>query len=82
VTIRFRIDANKPLKEVWKSSVNSHVAFAPRPEDFIRALPDNGRVFIRALLPGGQTKDTNFILSGVSEVRGKIGHACNSRHVG
>jgi predicted peroxiredoxin len=78
VTIRFRIDANEPLKEVWKSSVNGHAAFAPKPEDFIRALPDNGRVFVRALLPGGQTKDTNFILSGISEVRGKIGHACNS----
>jgi hypothetical protein len=78
VTVRFRIDANEPLKEVWKSSVNGHAAFAPKPEDFIRALPDHGRVFIRALLPGGETKDTNFILSRLSEVRGKIGHACNS----
>jgi hypothetical protein len=78
VTIRFRIDAQEPVKEVWKSSVNSHAAFAPKPEDFIRALPDNGRVFIRALLTGGQTKDTNFILSGVSDIREKIGHACKS----
>jgi hypothetical protein len=78
VTIRFRIDANEPLKEVWKSSVNSHAAFAPKPEDFIHALPDNGRVFIRAVTATGQTKDTNFILSGISDVRERIGHACNS----
>jgi hypothetical protein len=77
VTIRFRIDAHEPLKESWKTSVNSRAAFAPKPEDFVRALPDNGRVFIRALTSSGQTKDTNFILSGVSDIREKIGRTCN-----
>jgi hypothetical protein len=77
VTIRFRIDAQEPLKESWKTSMNSRAAFAPKPDDFVRALPNNGRVFIRALTAGGQTKDTNFILSGVSDIRQKIGRACN-----
>jgi hypothetical protein len=77
VTIRFRIDAHEPLKESWRTSMNSRAAFAPKPEDFVRALPDNGRVFIRALPPNGQAKDTNFILSGISDIREKIGRACN-----
>jgi hypothetical protein len=77
VTIRFRIDAHEPLKESWRTSMNSRAAFAPKPEDFVRALPDNGRIFIRALTAAGQTKDTNFILSGVSDIREKIGRACN-----
>jgi hypothetical protein len=77
VTIRFRIDTHEPLKESWRTSMNNRAAFAPKPEDFLRALPDNGRVFIRALTAGGQTKDTNFILSGVSDIREKIGRACN-----
>ena len=49
VTIRFRINSEDPIKEIWRPSVNGRAAFAPKPEDFIRALPDNGRVFIRAL---------------------------------
>ena len=77
VTIRFRINSQEPIKEIWRPSMNGRAAFAPKPEDFIRALPDNGRVFIRALTAAGETKDTNFILSGVSEIREKIGRACN-----
>jgi len=57
--------------------MNGLAAFTPKPEEFIRALPDSGRVFIRALTAAGENKDTNFILSGVSEIREKIGRACN-----
>ncbi len=76
VTIRFRINSQDPIKEIWRPSANGRAAFAPKPEDFIRALPDSGRVFIRALTAAGEIKDTNFILFGVSEIRGKIGSAC------
>ena len=57
--------------------MNGRAAFAPNAVDFIRALPDTGRVFIRATAANGTNKDTNFILSGVSEVRDKIGRICN-----
>jgi hypothetical protein len=77
VTIRYRINAENPIKEIWSASMNGRAAFAPNPLDFIRALPDGGRVFIRALAADGTNKDTNFILSGVSEVRDKVGRACN-----
>ena len=81
VTVRYRINSESPIREVWRSSMDGRAAFAPNPMDFIRALPDNGRVFIRAIAADGQNKDANFKLSGVSEVRGKIGHACNWSNV-
>ena len=77
VTVRYRINSDNPVKEIWRSSVDGHAAFAPNPVDFIRTLPDSGRVFIRATTADGQNKDANFKLSGVSEVRDKIGRACN-----
>ena len=77
VTVRFRINSQEPIKEVWRPSMNGLAAFAPKPEEFIRALPDGGRVFIRALTATGENKDTNFVLSSVSEIREKIGRACN-----
>ena len=77
VTIRFRIDLQEPLKEVWRSSMNGRAAFAPHPVDFIRALPDSGRIFIRALSAEGNNKDANFQLAGLSEIREKIARACN-----
>jgi hypothetical protein len=76
VTIRYRIDSEDPIKEVWRSSMDGRAAFAPKPVDFMRSLPDNGRVFIRAIAADGQNKDVNFRFSGVSEVRDKIRHAC------
>ena len=45
-------------------------------KEFIRALPDSGKVFIRALTAAGANKATNFVLSGVSKIREKIGRAC------
>jgi hypothetical protein len=77
VTVRFRINSEDPIKEVWRPSMDGRAAFAPNPENFIRALPDSGRVFIRAIDADGKDKDANFILSGVSEIRDKIARACN-----
>jgi len=77
VTVRYRINAENPIKEIWRASMDGHAAFAPNPTDFIRALPDSGRVFIRATAADGQNKDVNFKLSDVAAVRDKIGRACN-----
>jgi hypothetical protein len=77
VTVRFRINSENPIKQVWRSSIDGRAAFAPNAEDFIRVLPDDGRVFIRAIAADGNNKDANFILSGLSEVRGNIARACN-----
>jgi hypothetical protein len=77
VTVHYRINPEDPIKEVWRPSMDGRAAFAPRPTDFIRSLPDSGRVFIRAIAADGKNKDVNVKLSGVSEVRDKIGRACN-----
>jgi hypothetical protein len=77
VTVRYRFNSENPIKEIWRSSMDGRAAFASNPRDFIRSLPDNGRVFIRAIAADGQNKDANFKLSGVSDVREKIGRACN-----
>jgi hypothetical protein len=57
--------------------MNGRAAFAPKPMDFIRALPDSGRVFIRAIAADGTNKDANFVFSGLSDIREKLGRACN-----
>jgi hypothetical protein len=77
VTVRYRIDLQEPVKEIWRSSQNGRAAFAPHPVDLIRALPDGGRVFIRAIAADGNSKDANFQLSGVSEIRENVARACN-----
>lgn len=75
-TVRFRINFEEPVKEVWRASIDGRAAFAPNPVDFIRALPDNGRIFIRGIAADGKTKDVNFKLSGLSEIRDKIDRSC------
>jgi len=77
VKVRYRIDLNEPIQQAWRSSINGRAAFAPKPMDLIRALPDNGRIFIRAIASDGSNKDTNFIISGTSAIRDKIARACN-----
>jgi hypothetical protein len=73
VTVHYRINAESPIREVWRSSMNGRAAFAPNPMNC--SLFDNSRVFIRAIDANGKNKDVNFKLSGVSEVRDKIGRA-------
>jgi hypothetical protein len=77
VKVRYRIDLNEPIQQAWRSSINGRAAFAPKPMDFIRTLPDNGRIFLRAIASDGSNKDTNFIISGTSAIRDKIARACN-----
>jgi len=77
VGVRFRVDQQEPVKEVWRASMNGYAAFAPNPVDFIRKLPEQGRVFIRAVAADGSNKDANFLLSGVSAIRSKIERACS-----
>jgi hypothetical protein len=43
--------------------------------EFIRALPNAGKLFIRAARFDGKTKDGNFNLGAISEVRNKIARA-------
>jgi hypothetical protein len=61
VGVRYRFDQQEPVKELWRASMNCRAAFAPHQVDFIRALPDGGRVFIRITTADGDNKDANFL---------------------
>ena len=55
--VRFRIDLQEPVKEVRRQSMNGRAPFGTHPVDFIGALPDSGRVFIRSVTADGSFKD-------------------------
>jgi hypothetical protein len=72
-----RINDGKLIETVWSPSTNGQVAFAPSAVQFIHALPDNGKLFIRVTGFDGKTLDGEFSLGNVSEIRDKIAVACN-----
>jgi Type VI secretion system VasI, EvfG, VC_A0118 len=77
VDVLLRVNDEKPLKEVWRVSITGNAAFASNPVEFIRMLPDNGKLFIRTIRFDGKTKDGRFSLGNVSEIRNKIAQGCD-----
>lgn len=77
VKVLVRVNDEKPTQEEWRPSTTGRAAFAPNAEEFIRALPDNGKLFIRAIRFDGKTKDGTFNLGAVSAIKEKIARACN-----
>jgi hypothetical protein len=77
IKVLVRIADGKPIETMWSPSQSGTGAFAPNAIQFIRALPDNGKLFIRAFGYGGKTADGEFRLGNVSEVREKIAEACS-----
>jgi hypothetical protein len=77
VDVTLRINDEKPFKEIWKASIDGRAAFAPNAVEFIRMLPDNVKLFIKTGRSDGKTKEANYDLGPVSDIRNKIAHACN-----
>ena len=78
VDVEVRINDQNSIKEVWKASMNGRAAFAPDAVAFIQSLPDNGKLSIKTTRStDGKVKEGKFDLGAVSEVRGKIGKACD-----
>jgi hypothetical protein len=77
VKVLVRINDEEPTPSEWRSSTTGRAAFAPNAEEFIRALPDNGKLFLRAVRFDGKIKDANFKLGAVSAIKDKIASACN-----
>jgi hypothetical protein len=80
VDVALRINDEKPFKAVWKASVDGRAAFAPNAVEFIRMLPDNVKLFIKTSRSDGKTKEANFNLGNVSDIRNKVAHACDWDH--
>ena len=77
VDVTLRINNEKPFKEVWKASIDGRAAFASNAVEFIRMLPDDGKLFIKTSRSDGKTKEAIFNLGDVSDIRNKIAHACD-----
>jgi hypothetical protein len=71
------VNDETPFKAVWKASIDGRAAFAPNAVEFIRMLPDNARLFIKTSRPDGKTKEANYDLGHVSDIRNKIAGACD-----
>jgi Type VI secretion system VasI, EvfG, VC_A0118 len=76
VDVTLRINDDKPFKEVWKASMDGRAAFASDAVEFIRMLPDNAKLFVRTSRADGKTREANFNLGNVSDIKTKIAHAC------
>ena len=72
-----RINDGKPIETRWRPSSNGLGVFALAAVEFIRALPDNGKIFIRVTTFDGSTVDGAFTLGKVSEIRDKIAADCH-----
>ena len=78
VDVQLRINDEKPIKEVWKASMNGRAAFAPDAVAFIQSLPDNEKLSIKTTRStDGKVKEGRFNLGAVSEIRKKIANACD-----
>jgi len=77
VEVTLRINDEKPFKQVWRVSIDGRAAFASNAVEFIRILPDDAKLFIKTTRSDGKTKEANFNLGNVSEIRNKIAHACD-----
>ena len=77
IKVLVRINDGKPIETQWHPASNGQGVFAPAAVQFISALPDNGKLFIRVTGFGGRQEDATFSLANVSEIRDKIAAVCH-----
>jgi hypothetical protein len=77
IKVLVRINEGKLTETMWSPSTKGTAAFAPNAIQFIRALPNEGKIFIRAFGYRGETLDGEFHLGNPAELREKIAQACN-----
>ena len=65
IKVLVRIDEGKAIETMWSPSTDGRAVFAPSAIQFIRALPDNGKLFIRAFGFEGKIHQGEFKLWGV-----------------
>lgn len=77
IKMLIRVNGGTVIKTLWEQATDGQAAFAPSAIAFIRALPQNGTLFLRATAYGGNTVDGDFHLGDVESVRAKIEAACH-----
>ena len=77
LTLR-RVSMTKSLlRRCGGRPMDGRAAFASNAVEFVRMLPDNARLFVRTSRSDGKTKEANFNLGHLSDIRNKIAHACD-----
>lgn len=77
IPVVMRLNEEKPVSVSWLKSSNGQAMFAPNAIEFIKLLPDNGKLFLRATGFQGQQFDGLFQLSDVTAARTKIEETCH-----
>ena len=77
VQIDLRIGDGKATKQTWWPMMGGRAIVPDNSIQFIRSLPDNGRIFIRAPNAyGTEDVEGRFNLDNTSMVRNKLARAC------
>jgi len=61
IKVFIRLNEGKATETAWNPAGNGQGVFAPNAVQFIRSLPDSGRLFIRAVAFDGSTSDGTFV---------------------
>src|SRR6516164_5053237 len=76
VRVVYRIDQAQAVERPWRSHPSCYLALDPTPIPFIRALADNGKVFVRMYDNHDAPNDASFSLGNVSKIRSRLAEAC------
>jgi hypothetical protein len=71
-----RINDTPPVTLRWATSTDSKALFATPAIDFMKLLPDSGKLFLRATGFQGRQYDASFALADVSVARDKVADTC------
>ena len=77
VRVIYRVDESQATETPWNAHSTCYLALAPSPIPFIRALADDGKIYVRMFDHHGTPHDALFNLGKVSEVRSRLAQACN-----
>lgn len=71
-----RINGESPASVAGIGSTNGRAIFVPNARDFMKLLPDQGKLFIRATGFQGRSSDGAFLLNDVTAARNRIAETC------
>jgi len=77
VRVIYRVDQGEATETPWNAHSTCYLALVPSPIPFIRALADDGKIYVRMFDHHGTSHDALFNLGKVSEVRSRLAQACD-----
>ncbi|MGJ5000538.1 type VI secretion system-associated protein TagO [Bradyrhizobium sp. HKCCYLRH2060] len=76
-SVLIRVNDLPAVSATWPASSDNKALFAPNGTSFIKMLPEDGTLFIRATGHSNRADDATFKLGQVSLVRDRLGAACS-----